>query len=94
MRREEGGTCLLCLLYVHVFMGAMERNGAANDSCVIRSREKYVVCLNLELQQTECALTHNANDLYITEDRRHILIVRGLMSSYRTPLHTHSAQTM
>ncbi len=51
-----------------------------------RLREKCVVCLSLELQQTECALTHDVDDLYVRVDHGHILIVHGLMSSYRTPL--------
>ncbi len=67
-------------------MGGMEQNGAANS--VIWLREKCVVCLSLELQQIECALTNDANDLYVTADRGHILIVHGLLSSYRTSLFT------
>ncbi len=44
------------------------------------------MCLNLELKQIECALTRNANDVYVTVDHGHILIVHNLISSYRTPL--------
>ncbi len=55
-RREEGTTCLLCLVNINVCvsMGDMERNRVT--ICVIWLREKCAVCLSLELQQTECAL--------------------------------------
>ncbi len=46
----------------------------------------FVVRLSVELQQIECALTHDANNLYVTADRGHILNVHSLISSYRTPL--------
>ncbi len=68
--REEGATCLLCSVYVRLFMGGMEQNGAADS--VIWLREKCVLCLSVEVQQIEWALTHNANDLYV--NRGHILI--------------------
>ncbi len=40
----------------------------------------FIVCLSLEMQQTECAQTHDANSLYVTADHGHILIIRGLIS--------------
>ncbi len=69
---------MLCLVYVRVFMGGTEQNGVANSD--------FVVCLSLELQQIECVLMHDANNLYVTEDRGHIPIIHGLNSSYGTPL--------
>ncbi len=56
------------------------RNGTQVAKSLIGLREKRVVCLSVELQQIECALMHDANELYVTADRGHILIVRGLMS--------------
>ncbi len=44
------------------------------------------MCLSLELQQTECALMHNVNNLYVTADRGHTLIVYLLIWSYCTCL--------
>ncbi len=76
--------CLLCLVYVHVFMRGMDQNTEANS--VIWLREKCIVCLSLELQQIECALTHSIYDLYVKADRGHILIAYDLISSYQTPL--------
>ncbi len=69
----------------------MERNGAADR--VIWLREEHVVCLSLELQQTECALMHDVNDLYEMGVSGHILIVDGLISSYPTPL-TETEKTL
>ncbi len=69
-----------------VFMCAylsVKRNGLANS--VITLKYKCVVCLSLELQQIECALTHDVNDLYVTTDHGYIVIVYGVISSYRTP---------
>ncbi len=65
-------------------MEGMERNGQANS--VVWMREKCVMCLSLELQLIEYALTHNVNELYVTANREHILIVHGPISSYCTPL--------
>ncbi len=48
--------------------------------------EKSVTCLSLELQQIECALKHDANDIYVMVDCGHILIVHCLILSYRTHL--------
>ncbi len=59
-------------------MEGMERNRVADNA--IWLREKCVVCLSLELQQTECALVHDVNDLYVMADRGHILIIYGLIS--------------
>ncbi len=64
---QEGATCLLGLVYVRAFVGGMELNRAANT--VIWLREKCVVSLSLELQQIECALTHDVNVLYVTAYR-------------------------
>ncbi len=64
LRHERGGKKgprLLCLAYLHVFTGGMEQNRAGNS--VIWLREKCVVCLSLELQQIECTLMHDVNDL-------------------------------
>ncbi len=79
MGKEEGITCLLCLVNVHVFMGGIEGNGVANS--VIWLREESVGCLSLELQQIECPLMHDVNDLYVTANCGHILIVHGLILS-------------
>ncbi len=49
-------------------------------------KEKCVVCLSLELQQIESALTHDVNNLYVMADRGYILIVHSLISSYGTLL--------
>ncbi len=61
--------------YVYIY----ERQAGANS--VIKLIEKCIVGLSLELQQIECALTHNANDLYVTADRGHVLIVPVLSQS-------------
>ncbi len=50
-----------------VFMGGVERSGAADS-----------------VQQIECALTNDLNNLYVTADHGHILIVRRLIWSYHT----------
>ncbi len=60
------------------------QNEAAKN--LIWLRGKMLLCLSVDLQQIECALTHNVNDLYVTVDHRHILIVHGLIPSFRTPL--------
>ncbi len=70
-------------VFVCAFMEGMERNGVANS--LIWLREKCIMCLSLELQQTECALMHSVNSLYVTANRGRILFVHGLIS-YRTPL--------
>ncbi len=75
---------MLCLVYVCVFKRGMEQNGVEHS--LIWLREKCIVCLSLELQQIECVMTYDANKLYVTADRGHILIVHGLISSYHTPL--------
>ncbi len=54
----------------------------------------FVSFLSLELQQIDCALTHDVNDLYVMADRGHVLIVRGLMSSYHTPLELTNQNTL
>ncbi len=53
-------------------MGRMERNGVANR--VIWLRKKSVECVSLELQQIDCALTHDVDHLYVS-DCGHILII-------------------
>ncbi len=84
---ERGGKKVphvCCLVNVRVFIGGIKQNGVANN--VIWLREKCVESLSRELQQIECALTHNVNHLYVPADCGHILIIYRLMSSYRTPL--------
>ncbi len=61
---------------LHVFMIGMEQNDLVEIKCVC------VQYLSLELQQTECALMHDVNDLYVTADRGHTLIAHSLISSY------------
>ncbi len=46
-------------------------------------------CESVELQQTDSALRHDVNDLGVTADHGHILIVLGLISSYHAPLAEH-----
>ncbi len=69
---------LRCVVNLRAFKGGMERNGVANS--VIWLREKCFVSLSPELQQTECALMNNVNDLYVTANCGHILIIHGLIS--------------
>ncbi len=61
-----------------IYWEALEQNTIANS--VIWMRENCVVCLSLELQQTECTQTL----CYL--DHVHILIIHGLIQSYCTPL--------
>ncbi len=61
----------------------MERNGVANT--VIWLRKKCFASLNLELQQIECALRYDANDLYVMADSGQIPIVRSNIIISRTP---------
>ncbi len=75
---------MLCFVHVCVFVVGMKWNVAANS--VIWLREKCVVSLSVKLQHTECALTHDVNDLNVMSHPGHILIVHGLISSFRTPL--------
>ncbi len=44
------------------------------------------LCLSLELQQVECTLMDDVNNLYVKVDHGHILIIRGLLSSHCTTL--------
>ncbi len=60
-------------------------NGTEQKINVIRLREECVVCLSLELQHIECALTHDVNDLYVTADRGHILIVQSNIVILHSP---------
>ncbi len=62
---------------------ATERSNLANS--VIWLREKCAV-LSVELQQIECTLMDDLNNLYVNADRGHILIFLDLLSSYCTPL--------
>ncbi len=77
-----GATRLLSLVHLGLPMGGMERNEVANS--VIWLRKKQVV--SQSLQQTERVLMHEANDLNVMADCGHILIVHGLIPSYRTVL--------
>ncbi len=85
---KKGTICLPCLVYVRVFMGATETE-QSNKQCDV------VVRLSLELQQTECALTHDVNDLYIMADRGHVLVIHSLISSIsHTPKQMHSVPSL
>ncbi len=65
--------------------GRHGRERSSKWARVIWFKEKSVVCPSLELQKMERALTDDVNDLCVTAECGHILIVHGLMS-YRTPL--------
>ncbi len=57
-------------------MSAMSKHSRFYERHGTERSSKYcdfVVRLSLELK---CALTHNANDLYVTADREHILFVQ------------------
>ncbi len=62
-------------------MRGMERNRVANS--VILLREKWIVCLTLELQQIEFVLMHNLNSLYVT----HSNCSRSNIVISHTPVH-------
>ncbi len=75
---------MLCLVYVHVHMGGMEQNRAANIEIWLREIWR---CVSKPRTATERIHTDGqCNDLYVTADRGHILTVHGLMSSFRTRL--------
>ncbi len=61
MRRAEGATCLLCVVYVGIY-------GRRGTDCSSKQCD-LVVCLSVELQQIECALTHDVNNLCVMADR-------------------------
>ncbi len=59
----------------------MELNRAANSLILLREK-----CVSEPRTATECTVTHDVNDLHVTADRGHILIVHCLISLYRTLL--------